>query len=192
MIARTVQVRLGRATHSFVVDEEFMPVEAVQGIQVGSFQEALRSEEPGGVDWLVGVADYRKRLKARARIVDQICTAGHTLWGFTDPSAVVDPALIDPTAMIFANATVDAFAEVGKASIIRSGATVSHHSKIGPYSYIAPGASIAGRVVIGARTFIGVGAVLRDGISIGDGCIIGAGCVVLADVPDGAVVTDRR
>jgi sugar O-acyltransferase (sialic acid O-acetyltransferase NeuD family) len=192
MISRTLESRCARATALFVVDEEFMPAAEMRGVRVESLRSALRTEEPGACDWLVGVADYRGRLKARARIVDQICGAGHVLGGLVDPSAVIDPGLVDPTSMIFANATVDALAEIGKGSVLRSGVTVGHHTRIGPCSYVAPGASIAGRVSVGARTFIGVGAVVRDGVSIGDGCIIGAGCVVLSDVADGAVVADRR
>jgi sugar O-acyltransferase (sialic acid O-acetyltransferase NeuD family) len=191
LLARTLLTRGGRRVDGYAVDAAFLkPDDAAAGVR--SLEETLATEDPASTEWLIGVADFRTRLRGRASIADRILAAGHALAGFVDPSAVVDPDGIDPTSVIFAGVVVDALAAIGPATVVRSGTVIGHHSRIGRCCYLAPGVRLAGCVTVADRTFIGVGAVIRDHVSIGEGCLIGAGAVILDDVPDGAVVVDRQ
>jgi sugar O-acyltransferase (sialic acid O-acetyltransferase NeuD family) len=191
LLARTLLLRSGRRVDGYAVDAAFLEAaDRMDGVRC--LDEALATEDPRATEWLIGVADFRTRLRGRASIADRILAAGHGLAGFIDPSAVVDPDGIDPAAVIFPGVVVDALASIGPATVVRSGAVVGHHSRIGRCCYLAPGVRLAGCVTVSDRTFIGVGATIRDHVSIGEGCLIGAGAVVLADVPDGTVVVDRH
>jgi sugar O-acyltransferase (sialic acid O-acetyltransferase NeuD family) len=183
---------LGASIAAYAVDREYCDRDAIGDVPLREISEVLDSEDPADCEWLIGIVDYRHRMKGRADAVDRLHARGHRIRGLVEPSACVDGGSIHPTATVLAGAIVGPDACLGPMSILVQGAVVGHHTVVGPCCYIAPGASISGNVTIGERTFIGVGAVVRDGISIGSRCLIGAGAVVLADVPDETVVIDRH
>ncbi len=183
---------LGASIAAYAVDREYCDRDAIGDVPLREISEVLDSEDPADCEWLIGIVDYRHRMKGRADAVDRLHARGHRIRGLVEPSACVDGGSIHPTATVLAGAIVGPDACLGPMSILVQGAVVGHHTMVGPCCYIAPGASISGNVTIGERTFIGVGAVVRDGISIGSRCLIGAGAVVLADVPDETVVVDRH
>lgn len=183
---------LGVPIAAYAVDREHRDHDTVDGIPLREIDEVLDSEDPSTCEWLVGIVDYRHRMKGRAEIVERLQARKHSIRGLVHPSACVDGASIDPTALVFGGAIVGPGASIGSMTAVVQGAIVSHHTTVGSCCYVGPGTSISGNVTIGARSFVGVGAVVRDGVSIGSGCLIGAGAVVLDDVPDGTVVVDRH
>ncbi len=191
-LAVVAQRCLGVPIAAYAVDREHRNREDVDGTPIREIDEVLDSEDPSSVEWLIGIVDYRHRMKGRAEIAERLQAGKHSIRGFVHPTACADGASIDPTALVFGGAIVGPGTSIGPMTAVVQGAIVSHHSSIGPCCYVGPGASISGNVTIGTRTFVGVGAVVRDGVSIGSRCLIGAGAVVLADVPDGTVVVDRH
>lgn len=183
---------LGASIAAYAVDREYCDRDAIGDIPLRAIDDILDSRDPAGCEWLIGIVDYRRRMRGRAEVVERLQDRGHRIRGIVDPLAIVDGAFVDSTATVLAGAVVGPDASVGPMSTLVQGAVVSHHTTVGPCCYVSPGASISGNVTIGARTFIGVGAVVRDGISIGSRCLIGAGAVVLTDVPDGSVIVDRH
>jgi sugar O-acyltransferase (sialic acid O-acetyltransferase NeuD family) len=105
------------------------------------------------------------------------------------PSAAVSPrCTLGSGAVVLANVTIAAQAEIGKHVMILPGAVISHHDRIGDYCILTGGVAIAGRVTIGERTYIGTNAAIREDSKIGSGCTVGMGTVVLGDVAEGQVV----
>lgn len=90
--------------------------------------------------------------------------------------------------IIMPNATINAFATIGKGTIINTGAIIEHECKIGDFCHIAPGAVLAGNVTMGDLSFVGANAVVKQGVTIGKNVTIGAGTVVLSNVPDGVTI----
>lgn len=110
------------------------------------------------------------------------------------------PAVVDPTAVLAADAEVREAAFVGKlaivnssacvgaASIINSGAVVEHDCFVGELAHVSVNATLCGGVSIGRGAFVGAGATVIQGVSVGEGAIVGAGTVVLRNVPAREVV----
>ena len=105
------------------------------------------------------------------------------------------PTIIDSTAVIGANVTIDEGTFVGKravlnfgskigtCSIINTGAIIEHDCTVNDFSHISPGAILCGQVTIGNDTHIGAGTTVKQLIKIGNNTLIGAGSVVVSDMP---------
>ena len=105
------------------------------------------------------------------------------------------PTIIDSTAVIGANVTIDEGTFIGKraiintgskigtCSIINTGAIIEHDCIINNFSHISPGAILCGQVTIGNDTHIGAGTTVKQLINIGNNTLIGAGSVVVSDIP---------
>lgn len=108
------------------------------------------------------------------------------------PVNVVHPsALLDHTVrlashgiMISANATINAFANIGTGAICNTYCVIEHECEIGDFAHVGPGAVLCGNVKVGENSFIGAKSVVREGIKIGKNVIVGAGSVVVKDIPD--------
>ncbi|MBX9701993.1 MAG: hypothetical protein K2X74_21340, partial [Acetobacteraceae bacterium] len=64
-----------------------------------------------------------------------------------------------------------------------------HQSEIAEDVFIASHVVVSGGVRIGPRSFVGVNVTIRDHVTIGADCVLGAGALVLADLPDGSVLS---
>lgn len=116
------------------------------------------------------------------------------------------PSIVDPTAIIAADVTIEEGVFVGKGAIINSnakinrmaivntGAIVEHDCIVGEFSHVSVGSVLCGNAFVGRESFIGAKTVVIQGINIGNNVIIGAGSCVLVDIPDNckAVGTVKR
>jgi sugar O-acyltransferase (sialic acid O-acetyltransferase NeuD family) len=102
--------------------------------------------------------------------------------------AVSKTACIDAGTVVFAHATINAGARVGRAVIINSGAIVEHDCTVGDGVHVSPGAILCGTVTVGARSWIGAGATVIHCMTVGCDALVGAGAVVVQPVPDNVVV----
>jgi sugar O-acyltransferase (sialic acid O-acetyltransferase NeuD family) len=112
------------------------------------------------------------------------------------PDAVF-PTLVDPTAVVAADArlaagvVVMAQAHVGAGCVLEEGcllntqASLDHDGCLGGFASLAPGAITGGRVRIGDRSFLGLGARVIQRVRIGHDTVVGAGSVVLTCLQDG-------
>ncbi|WP_158217383.1 NeuD/PglB/VioB family sugar acetyltransferase [Synechococcus sp. MW101C3] len=112
---------------------------------------------------------------------------------------VMFPALIDPTAVVAADAHLGAGAvvmaqahvgagcELGEGVLVNTRASLDHDSRLDAFASLAPGVIAGGRVWIGERSAIGLGAMLRNDIGIGADTVVGAGSLVLGDLAAGVM-----
>jgi sugar O-acyltransferase (sialic acid O-acetyltransferase NeuD family) len=133
---------------------------------------------------LVGIGDNHQRQAITQRLQRQL------------PQAVF-PSLVDPTAVVAADAqlgpgaVVMAQAHVGAGCVLETGALVNtqanleHESRLAAFASLAPGAITGGCARIGDGSFIGLGACLIQGVEVGANTVVGAGSLVLADLPAG-------
>ncbi|MCP9903237.1 NeuD/PglB/VioB family sugar acetyltransferase [Cyanobium sp. BA5m-21] len=131
---------------------------------------------------LVAIGDNHQRQAMTQRLQQQL------------PGAVF-PALVDPTAVVAADAAlapgvvVMAQAHVGSGCVLDAGAllntkaSLDHDGHLGAFASLAPGAITGGRVHIGTGSFIGLGARLIQGVQVGPSTVVGAGSLVLSDLP---------
>lgn len=161
------------------------PSATVDGLPVwpeSIVQAGVLPADAGGVVFGVGDNEARAALMARHARFPQP--------SLVHPRAIISPsAVIAEGAVILPGAVVHTGAQVGRGAIVNSGAVVEHHCILGEASHVAPGAVLCGGARLGDRALVGAGAVVTPQRVIGMAAVVGAGAVVVADVPDGAVVS---
>lgn len=137
------------------------------------------------VNAIGGVEDRPTRPAAWERIR----AAGFGLPALVHPSAVVDAsATLGEGAQVLAGAYVGASAVIGDNCIINTGAVVAHDSFIADHAHIAPGAVLAGRVRVGRNSLIGMGATVYMGVNVGADVTVANGVNIFSDVRERSVV----
>ena len=109
-------------------------------------------------------------------------------------------ALVDPTAIIPRNLTVEAGSYINAGAVVGAqcrfgycvmvgrNASVGHHSILHDYVSIGPGAAIASKVTVQRGALIGAGASVAPDVTIGSNSVIGSGASVFRDIPDQVLV----
>ncbi len=132
---------------------------------------------------IAAIGDNVVRRREHGRLI----AAGARVPALVPPSAVVSAfATLEPGAVVMAGAVVQAGAWVGAAAVINTAASVDHDCHIGEAALIAPGATLCGGVRVGALTLIGAGATVAPNVRIGRAALVGVGAVVVDDLPDDA------
>ncbi len=104
------------------------------------------------------------------------------------PSSTISKyTIIGQGSVIFANAVVNAFAQVGDNCIINTGSIIEHDCVIGNLAHLSPNAALAGGTKIGDFSWLGIGSVTKELIEIGDNTIIGANSTVINNIPSGVI-----
>jgi acetyltransferase-like isoleucine patch superfamily enzyme len=95
--------------------------------------------------------------------------------------------MLEPAAVVLAQASVGPLSVVGVGGLLNTGASLDHESTIGKFASLGPGAHTGGKVIIGARAMVGLNAGVLQGISVGADTVIGAQSLVRQDIPEGVV-----
>ena len=163
-------------------DDGFPSVSAIGPWRVEGLTADLLSGRWDGV--VVAIGDNRTRLEKLGQL------AGAPIVSVTHPAAVISPlAVIGRGSVVFAGVVINPLARLGEGCIVNTSSSIDHDCVLGDGVHVSPGAHLGGLVRVGAGTWIGLGAAVRHGITIGANVMVGAGAVVVADVPDGQVVT---
>lgn len=166
--------------------------ETFHGLPVVAWEQLEESHPPDRHHVFVAVG-YRDLNRIRASLVEDARERGYGLASYVHPSAVVaENAEIGEHCFIFENQTIQPFVEIGDDVVLWSGNHIGHHTRIGDHCFLTSHVVVSGFVRIGAYSFLGVNATLRDDITLGERCVVGAGARVMADAPDGAVLTEPR
>lgn len=83
-------------------------------------------------------------------------------------------AVVNPGAVILANAVVGPEAVVGKGAVINTGASLDHGSVLCDYASLGPGTRTGGDVSVGIRAMIGLQASIAQGTRVGSDTVVGA------------------
>jgi len=150
---------------------------------MGTFDELLKNK-----------SDYNNAVVAignnsiRAHISQQLIDAYFDLPLLIHPQAVVSKyAKVFSGSVVFANAVVNAFAQVGRNCIINTGAIVEHDCIIGHAAHLSPNVALSGGTKIGNFSWLGVGSVTKQLVEIGDNTIIGANSTVISNIPSNVI-----
>lgn len=101
-----------------------------------------------------------------------------------DPEPVVKPG-IHPSAVIAADATVDASAEIGPLVVIESGAVIGPRARIGAQSFIGAGARIGADTRLEGQNWIGPRCEVGARCRLNPGCVVGGRGFGLAPTSEG-------
>lgn len=175
--------RAGGEVTLLVDDDVRRTGDVLLGHVVAGSRDVLLSARARAVCGIVAIGSNEARLVVAAWLRE----SGFGFRAVVDPSAVVSAsATIGAGTLVMAQAVVNADASVGEHVIVNTAATVDHDCVVGDGVHLAPGVHLCGEVRVGRGTFIGTGSVVVPGVHIGAGVVIGAGSTVLTDVPDGA------
>ncbi len=89
--------------------------------------------------------------------------------------------------VIMAGCCIKPFTAIGRHCIVNASATIGHDVTVEDFASVGPGCTLGGHVTVGRFTAVGLGASVIQDIAIGDNTLIGAGSVVLKDVPGNVV-----
>lgn len=174
---------------AFCVDAGHLRESTFCGLPMLAFEEAVRRFAPENHLGFVAIG-YRRLNRVRAAKCAAMTAAGYKLASYISSRATTFPGLVvGENCMVMENVTLQPFVRIGRHVTIWSGAHIAHHSIVEDDVFLAPRVAVAGRSVIGSGTFIGINATVRDHVRIGANSVIGAGAVVLADLPEGSLVT---
>lgn len=146
----------------------------------GTFQDLLALDKQ---DYVVAVAIGNNVIrKQKIQLLQQ---SGFMLPVLKHPSASISQyATCAAGTVIFANAVINAFADIGLGCIINSAAVIEHDCIVNDYCHISPNSTLAGGVSVGSNSWVGMGSQIKQLIKIGSNVLIGAGSTVVKDIPD--------
>jgi sugar O-acyltransferase (sialic acid O-acetyltransferase NeuD family) len=85
--------------------------------------------------------------------------------------------------LIYENAMIHPFVQIGNHCVISSNSGIAHESIIGDYCFVGPASYICGKVTVGDCAFVGTGSKILPRLSVGNRVIIGAATLVNKNVP---------
>jgi len=179
-------------TVAFVVDDEYVTGERLNGLPVVPWSEAKLKFPPS--DYVMHVALSYKRLnQLRMEKFEQCKNAGYDLVSYLSTKASYWPDLkFGDTCFILEGQNLQPRVKLGANVMLWSGNHIGHGTTIASHSYISSQVVISGHVVVEERCFVGVNASIRDFITIGADSFIGMGSIVTRDLVPGSVVLPAR
>lgn len=173
----------------FTVDAAYQTCRELHGCPVVPFESVERQFPPEAFAMLVPLG-YRNVNGLRAERYRQGKAKGYRFISYVSSRASVWPDLsIGENCMIYDQAAIQPFAEIGDNVVMRSGSLVSHHARVEDHCFVAAHAVIGGGASIGACSVLGLNSAVRDGIRVAARCIVAAGAAVLRDTePDGIYI----
>ena len=179
----------GRRTAGFTVDAAYALAPSFVGRPVVAFEALEQHFPPAEFDVFVALA-YTRLNQLRRQKVDAAAMRGYGIAHYVSSRAThFSTFAAAENQFILEDNTIQPFAVIGRNVTLWSGNHIGHHSEIAEDVFVASHVVVSGGVKIGPRSFIGVNVTIRDHVTIGADCVIGAGALVLADIPDGSVVS---
>lgn len=121
----------------------------------------------------------------RHRLYQMVVDNGFTVPSIVDATAIIaQDATVEEGCYIGRGAILNSGSRIGTCAIINTGAIIEHDCVIGNFAHISPGAVLCGQVVVGNNSHIGAGSVVKQQIIIGKDVLVGAGSVVVNNISD--------
>jgi sugar O-acyltransferase (sialic acid O-acetyltransferase NeuD family) len=155
---------------------------------LGGF-DAIEDYDPGQVVLINTIAGS---LDARRATTDYFLGRGYRFVNVIHPRVNMKYVKTGTGNLIYENALIHPFVEIGDHCVVSSNSGIAHDSRIGNCCFIGPASYICGRVEIADGVFVGAGAVVLPRLQIGRGAHLGAGSLVSKPVADGQRVVNVR
>ena len=178
-------LRSGCFDEIVITDQTLKPGTSLFGSAVVGTDEELPRLRDSGFNLAFITVGSIQSTEVRERLTERTKQIGFIFPIIIDPSAAVSKnASIDEGTFIGKHAVVNAGVKIGKHCIINTGAIIEHDCAIGDFSHVSVGAILCGDVQVGDRTLIGAGSTVIQGVHIGNRVIVGANSTVLRNIND--------
>lgn len=136
---------------------------------------------------------YLGKGEVRNKLYKRLKKIGFSVPNIIDKTAVISKDIsLEEGIFIGKKAVINSSVKIGKMSIINTGAIIEHDCEVGEYSHISVGSILCGNVSVGKHSFIGANATVIQGKKIGQHCIIGAGETIRKNVEDNSMIWGER
>lgn len=150
---------------------------------IGDDQDARKFYEEGIQNACIAIGFLGDGI-VRDKIYELYKSIGFHFPVIIDPSAIIaDDVTIEEGSFIGKNAVINSNSYIGKINIINTGAIVEHDCRVNDFCHISVHATLCGNVSVQDHTFIGAGAVVVQGCTLGNNVIVGANSTILSNVP---------
>lgn len=156
------------------------------GIDYLGGDEKLAELYASGITNAIVSVGFMGKTHVRNTIYNELKKIGYKLPVIIDKTAIVaENVSINEGTFVGKGSIINANSQIGKMCIINSKALIEHDSIIGDFSHIAVSACLCGEVKVGNESFIGANSTIVQCLSIGDGVFVGAGMLVTNNISDG-------
>ena len=136
------------------------------------------------IEFIIAVGEPFLREKLYKKIIEN----NKKFSTLIDPTAIISPnASIDEGVIIGAFCSVHANAKLGKNCLIQPYSLIGHDVNIGEHSVISTHFCPGGGCKIGNRVYIGMHACVKENVKIGNDSIIGMGACVFNDIKENMI-----
>ncbi len=176
-------LRSKRYEKIYITDTNLAVGTHILGCEVVGDDDALPGLFSEGVTKAFITVGFIKPSGIRRKLFYMAYDIGFTFPNIIDPSAVVSAnAELGKGIFVGKNAVINAGAYIGDNAIINTGAIVEHDCSIGEFAHIAVGAKVCGESRVGANALIGAGSTILQCVEIGNDSILGAGSVATKNI----------
>ena len=127
-------------------------------------------------------------MSTRKETTDFFIQRGWTFANIIHPRINTNYVTMGLGNILYENAMVQPYAEIGSHCVISAFSAVGHESKIGDFCFIGPNAYVCGKGKIDDGAYIGAGANILPRLHIGAYATVGAGSLVSRNVPSNTTV----
>jgi sugar O-acyltransferase (sialic acid O-acetyltransferase NeuD family) len=151
---------------------------------LGGF-DAIKLFDPNEVVLINTIAGS---IKNRVNTTGHFLDLGYRFTNIVHPGVNTKYVKMGVGNLIYENALIQPFVEIGDHCVISSNSGIAHETTIRDYCFVGPASYICGKVELGERVFIGTGAKILPRLKIGSDANIGAGALIHKHVSNGRVV----
>jgi sugar O-acyltransferase (sialic acid O-acetyltransferase NeuD family) len=170
------------------LDNAFVDVQAeFKGFKILGGFEAIENYDANRVTLINTIAGS---IDKRIETTEYFLARGYRFTNIIHPRVNMKYVKAGTGNLIYENALVHPFVEIGNYCVISSNSGVAHDSTIGDYCFIGPASYICGDVDIAENVYIGAGAVVLPHLQIGKAAHIGAGSIINKPIAAGQRVVN--
>lgn len=152
--------------HGVIASDKELPVLYDQGIK----------------NAIIGIG-FMGNSKVRNQLYNELKKIGYYLPTVIDNTAIIAKDVsIEEGTVVGKGCIINSDSRIGKMTIINTHTVIEHECRIGAFSHIAVSSVLCGGVKVGNETFVGANTTVKQGVEIGNNVIIGMGSVVLNNV----------
>jgi sugar O-acyltransferase (sialic acid O-acetyltransferase NeuD family) len=126
-----------------------------------------------------------RSIESRVQTTEYFMARGYRFTNIVHPKVNLKYVKLGIGNLVYENALIHPFVEIGNHCVISSNSGIAHDSTIGDYCFIGPASYICGHVNVGDNVFVGTGAKILPRLQIGRGAQIGSGSIVNKSVTAG-------